>query len=258
MLSPLIHYTNSSGSSTVPNTAVESKIGLSPQPCRFLGYRAIFPLLIVILTGISRDDYLRALFPDSFADTNEEMNTGGSSSSSSSSSSSCSNDLGTEDVDCSTYKCLDQLIVRPVTALGKLKLFLSLKECVLHTSCAVHDDIVYSLLLLIPCVAIIEVRRSSATTKSYSSVVTLHQRYRRLSILKKPREFVPNIAVYPRPPAIQQDAHTKPSLSLAMPDNVDGSSGVAQPPPSQSQGPFKRRRWCFHLASCIINTSTLS
>ena len=122
----------------------------------------------------------------------------------------------------------------------------------------------YSLLLLIPCVAIIEVRRSSATTKSYSSVVTLHQRYRRLSILKKPREFVPNIAVYPRPPAIQQDAHTKPSLSLAMPDNVDGSSGVAQPP-SQSQGPFKRRRCCMHyqyehlvLISCLHFCSTKS
>ena len=60
----------------------------------------------------SREEYLRDLFPDSFADTAED-----------SSSSSSSSGRGSDSIDCSTYKCLDRLIVRPVTVLGKLAVY---------------------------------------------------------------------------------------------------------------------------------------
>ena len=106
---------------TISTTVAEHKLDLPQQPCNFWVLCVTTLLLISVFLG-SREDYLRDLFPDSFADSVEDRisssSSGGGSSSSSSSSS--SSGIGTDGVDCSTYKCLDRLIVHPVTVLGKL------------------------------------------------------------------------------------------------------------------------------------------
>mmetsp|Transcript_2258 Transcript_2258/g.3068 ORF Transcript_2258/g.3068 Transcript_2258/m.3068 type:complete len:415 (+) Transcript_2258:333-1577(+) len=116
-------------------------------------------------------------------------------------------------VDCSSYRCLEQLTVRPVTVI---------------------------------------VRRSSATSKSFAPAAALQQRYRRVSVLKKPRLGIPS---HPRPAASSSSATTAAATSTAINEELGEVQSTETPAAAAPPLLQKRRRDPLEVRTKVASKS---